>query len=269
MIYANPVESELASGRFYDRLGVPFYLSPDKLQSDYAPVRFERELRLFRRYVPAGAVLDVGCSTGGFLFQLNARFPGAYRVLGMDVASAALEYARSRGLDVRHEPFVDYDFAGQCFDAVTFWAVLEHLVAPQPFLRKAASLLKAGGHCFILVPNMGSLAVRCLGAKYRYIFPDHVNYFTADTLRKFVETEPALELVRLTQSHFNPAVIVKDLRGRQTRVSDAERANLLKRTTAYKQSPWLKPLHWAYRLAEAGLVQAGVADNLVAVLRKS
>src|SRR5216117_3295757 len=78
MVYANPVEPELASGQFYDRIGVPFYLSPDKLEGDYAPVRFERELRLFRRYCPGGAALDVGCSTGAFLFQLNNRYPGDY-----------------------------------------------------------------------------------------------------------------------------------------------------------------------------------------------
>src|SRR6266511_3230345 len=63
MVYANPVEAELASGKFYDRLGMAFYLSPDKLEGDYAPVRFERELRLVRRFCQAGDVLDVGCST--------------------------------------------------------------------------------------------------------------------------------------------------------------------------------------------------------------
>src|SRR5256885_4874401 len=70
MVYANPIELELASGKFYDRLGAPFYLSPNKLESDYAPVRFERELRLFRAYCQGGTVLDVGCSTGAFLCQL-------------------------------------------------------------------------------------------------------------------------------------------------------------------------------------------------------
>lgn len=41
---------------------------------------------------------------------------------------------------------------------------------PKLFLQKAASILKPGGLCFILVPNMNSLAIRLLGAKYRYIF---------------------------------------------------------------------------------------------------
>lgn len=268
MIYANPIESELASGKFYDRLSVPFYLSPDKLQSDYAPVRFERELRLFRSYTRAGAVLDVGCSTGGFLFQLKTRFPGAYSVTGMDVASAALDYAHSQGLEVLHESFLDFDFVDRRFDAVTFWAVLEHLSEPTRFLQKAASILRPGGHCFILVPNMNSLAVRLLGPKYRYIFPDHVNYFTSGTLKRFVGNEPALKIVRLTLMHFNPVVILKDFRGSPTRVTDAERASLLKRTTAYKQNPLLKPLQWAYHMVEAGLVRSRLADNLVVILCK-
>ena len=79
MIYINPVSDEMASGRFYDEAGTDYYLSPDKLESDYADVRFERELRLFRRHCPGGSVLDVGCSSGAFLFQLRKRWPAAYR----------------------------------------------------------------------------------------------------------------------------------------------------------------------------------------------
>src|ERR1700753_4039296 len=66
MIYMNPVPAEMATGLFYDRAGSE-YLSPEKLESDYAEVRFERELRLFRKYCRKGAVLDVGCSSGAFL----------------------------------------------------------------------------------------------------------------------------------------------------------------------------------------------------------
>ena len=65
MVFADPVAEEFASGAFYHERR--FYLSASKLKSDYAPVRFERELRLFRAWCPAGAVLDVGCSTGAFL----------------------------------------------------------------------------------------------------------------------------------------------------------------------------------------------------------
>ena len=42
MIYANPIEEGWATGLFYDQLAAPFYLSPDKVESDYSPVRFTR-----------------------------------------------------------------------------------------------------------------------------------------------------------------------------------------------------------------------------------
>src|SRR5438552_10165860 len=86
MIYANPVSAEFASGEYYDRAGSGYYLSRSKLESDYSNVRFERELHLFRNYCAAGSVLDVGCSSGAFLFQLNQRFPGDYHILGTDVS---------------------------------------------------------------------------------------------------------------------------------------------------------------------------------------
>src|SRR5580704_2826567 len=77
MIYANPVESKMALGSFYEDAGRE-YLASDKVSSDYADVRFERELRLFRSHCSCGSVLDVGCSSGGFLYQLNKRYANEY-----------------------------------------------------------------------------------------------------------------------------------------------------------------------------------------------
>jgi len=266
MIYANPVPAQFASGAHYDRLGADYYLSPAKLESDYAEVRFERELRRFRQHCAAGAVLDVGCSSGAFLYRLNQRFPGCYQVLGTDVSGAPLDYAESRGVPVMRGEFPAQPFAEKKFDAVTFWAVLEHLLEPKRFVEKAWSILRPGGLCFVLVPNMKSLAVRVLGARYRYIYPQHLNYFTSTTLRRLVETRFSVIDVRPT--HFNPIVIWQDWRRGGQEVPNAERAALLKRTTNYKQNPLLGPVKGLYHFVETALATAGLADNLVAVLRK-
>ncbi len=264
MVFANPVPAEMG-GEFYNNLATPFYLSPEKLESDYASVRFERELRLFQRFCPQGMILDVGCSTGAFLFQLKSR--GNYQVIGTDISKPALDYARSRDLEIIGNSFPGHNFGEMRFDAITFWAVIEHLLEPEKFLRKAAMLLKSGGHCFILVPNMKSLAVRLLGAKYRYIFPQHLNYFTAKTLKRFVLTED-FEIVASGSMHFNPIVIWQDFRRKGEFVPDEQRAALLKRTTAYKQNPVLKPVKIIYHLTENILSRLNLADNLFIVLRK-
>ena len=166
MTYADPVEEQFVSGVYYDRAGSSYYLSREKLESDYAPVRFERELRLFLKYAQNGSVLDVGCSSGAFLFQLKQRFPNAFRLLGMDASGPPLDYAESRGIPVCRGDFLEHDFGEASFDAVTFWAVLEHLPDPKSFLAKAISILKPGGYALVLVPNMSSLAVRILQSRH-------------------------------------------------------------------------------------------------------
>jgi 2-polyprenyl-3-methyl-5-hydroxy-6-metoxy-1,4-benzoquinol methylase len=264
MVFVRDVPAEMA-GKYYDNLGTPFYLSPEKLESDYASVRFERELRVFQKYCSKGSVLDVGCSTGAFLYQLKAR--GNYTVTGTDISHPALEYARGLGLNIVSDSFLGHDFRDRKFDAITFWAVLEHLLQPRRYLSEAAAVLKPGGHCFILVPNLTSLAVGLAGTRYRYIFPQHVNYFTATTLAEFARREN-FEIVRRGSMHFNPVVIWQDMRGKGGYVPDAERAALLKRTTAWKKSSAMKPVKLFYGAAEKLLGALNLADNLFVVLQK-
>lgn len=264
MTYMNPIPAEMASGDFYDQAGDE-YLTPEKIASDYADVRFERELKLFRARCPRGAVLDVGCSSGAFLYQLQKRFPGDYNVLGTDVSSAPLAHAASMGVPIVRGSFLGQSF-DQKFDAVTFWAVMEHLATPKEFLQKAVSLLKPGGHCFILTPNLDSLAVRLLRGKYRYIFAEHLNYFTPKTMRRFVGAE--LEVVKIKSTHFNPLVIAQDFRAGERPVPRAERVRLLKQTTGYKNSRWLWPVKIGYHAAEALLSAGRLADNIAIVGRR-
>ena len=266
MLYVADAAPEFACGRHYE--SSDYHLWPDKLASDYSPVRFERELRIFREFCRGGEVLDVGCSTGAFLFQLQSQFPQKYSGTGMDVATAPLNYAETRSIRVIREPFLDHDFGEQRFDAVTFWAVIEHLAEPKQFLNRAADLLKPGGHCLILVPNMRSLAVRLLGLRYRYIMPEHLNYFTAKTLLRFVQTEPRFQLRTRRSTHFNPLVILRDFNNHADPVDPTARARLLHKTTALKQSRLLFGPRFLYRACERLLGHFHLADNLVIVLQR-
>lgn len=257
----------MVSGAFYDAAGTDYYLAPAKLESDYADVRFERELRLLRRHCTRGAMLDVGCSSGAFLFQVQKRWPNDYQILGTDVSGPALDYAESRGVPVQRGDFLSADFQGRRFDAITFWATLEHLAAPRHFLDRAHALLKPGGVCVALTPNLQSLAARLLGVKYRYVYPQHLNYFSAQTLAQLGQAV-GFEIVATHFSHFNPVVVWQDWRQGEREVSNAERGELLKQTTALKQKPWLKPVKWFYGLTERVLGSVGLADNVVVIFRK-
>lgn len=268
MCFANPVEGHYADGAFYNQVAGSYQLSTEKVQSDFAPVRFARERRTFHRYCHSGSVLDVGCSTGGFLASLETHYPGDYELLGTDVAEQSLDHAERQRIPICRGSFLDADFGGKRFAAITFWAVLEHLAEPQSFLRKAATLLEPGGHVFVLVPNMKSLAVRTLGPRYRYIMPEHLNYFTPASLIRLVARAPDLEVVELSTSHFNPVVLWQDWRHPVDRVPDRVRATLLQRTTRWKEDPRWRPARWIYSAVEGCLGKMGLADNIVVVLHR-
>jgi SAM-dependent methyltransferase len=264
MVYANPVPRPLVNGEFYDASSA-YYLSPEKLGADYAVSRFMRELRIFRRFCVKGRVLDVGCSSGAFLWNLQRAYPGDYEALGMDASGAPLDYAEGQGVPVLRGDFLNAKLADASFDAIVFWATLEHLGSPRDFLDRACNLLKPGGLVFALVPNFASLATRVLGRRYRYIYEQHLNYFDRRTLAMLLS---GMEVKEIISTHFNPVVIWKDLRGGAREVSGEERAQLLQRTTQYKESPWLAPARWGYQLIELGLGKLFLADNITIVAQK-
>jgi SAM-dependent methyltransferase len=265
MIFASPVAESYVNGSFYEDAGRPFYLSPEKLAGDYSPVRFTRELRLFRQACASGKVLDVGCSNGAFLFQLGQRFPDDYQLFGTDVSSPALDFAESKGIRTIQSDFLADDFPGHGFDAITLWAVLEHVSEPARFIRQAARFLRPSGVCIVLVPNWHSLARRVLNARYRYILGQHLNYFGERTLRRLVASH--FEVVRIVYTHFNPFVIKEDLRGAREPTS-AERAQLLQKTNRLKvgKGGFLKA---GYNAVEATLSMFHLTDNVALVLRKA
>ncbi|HTG44637.1 MAG TPA: class I SAM-dependent methyltransferase [Verrucomicrobiae bacterium] len=266
MVFAEEAGAQFANGTFYEQAGSEFYASEEKLAGDYSPVRYRREINFLRKHCSQGRVLDVGCSTGGFLYYLQKSFPHDYAICGNDVATCALEYAASQGVPVLRQAFALIN-TPEPFDAICFWAVLEHLAHPSQFLKKAHGLLSEGGHCFVLVPNIASLATRILGPKYRYILPQHLNYFSIRTLGRLA-ADCGFRVERATTMHFNPAVILQDLRSSNGMVADAERARLLVKTNRLKANPRLTPLRWCYAACEAVLGRTGLADNIAMVLIK-
>ncbi len=166
--------------------------------------------------------------------------------------------------------FLTAELGESAFSAVTFWAILEHLLDPAAFLAKAARILRPGGICCVLVPNFRSLAVRFLG----YQYPLH----SAATRQLFHRVNaasprknriPKLKVIHTASLHFNPLVILQDWRSQGKAVSDQDRARLLRRTTGYKQNRYLKPVKRVLSVAEFTLGKMFLADNLVVVMRRT
>lgn len=145
-------------------------------QGEFKPLHDLNPLRLefvaSRAPLEAKDVLDVGCG-GGILSEAMAR-RGA-RVLGIDLAQAALEVAELHALDVgvaiqyRLESAEELArTAPASFDVITCMEMLEHVPAPESVIEALARLVRPGGDVFISTINRTPKAfmLAIVGAEY-------------------------------------------------------------------------------------------------------
>ena len=165
---------------------------------DYRVERFGRErvtlMAANLTTVETPRYLDVGCSTG---FVVEAARDTGWDAVGIDLNPSAIEFGRTRGLNLRSVALDDAGFEPASFHAVSLFDVLEHLPDPVRTLRACTRLLKRDGILFLYVPNYDSASRLLMGKDAHFIWPTHhLNYYTPATIRD-VMTREGLETVFL------------------------------------------------------------------------
>lgn len=142
--------------------------------------------RAVRRCRDGGTLLDVGCSTGGFLNEL--RQASGWQVAGVEVNAQAVAYARQvLGLTVHHGDLITLDLSPQTYNVVTMWDVIEHVPDPLDTLQVIARLLKPGGVLLLSTPNARAWQARLWGKCWcGWDVPRHLNVFTLSTLNQLL-----------------------------------------------------------------------------------
>ena len=138
-------------------------------------------------FARGGTILDIGCGIG--LFLREAKFRG-WHVHGIDVSPFAVSYARQElGLEtVKQMDVENLDYDHDSMDAVTLYHVIEHVISPRSLLESIRGILKKGGLLFIEAPDISSRRARRAGLNWKYIkVPEHLNYFSAETLSRLLE----------------------------------------------------------------------------------
>lgn len=155
-------------------------------------------LRATGAIAPGMRVLDVGASSGAWLEVAAA---AGLEAVGVELGEATAAGARARGLDVRTGTLEQAvaapgGLAGQRFDLITFWDVLEHVPDPRQELRLAHGLLAPGGRVAATFPNVEGLYPRLT---YRLLarrtgvweypeLPVHLYDFSPRTARRLLES---------------------------------------------------------------------------------
>lgn len=152
------------------------------------------------------SVLEVGCGDGSFLKSIT-QISGP--ILGVEPAEKTADIARKQGINVVSLLVVeDTKIDKQDFDCFFLFHVLEHVPNILPFLRGIRNNLREGA--------VGCVEIPCTEAafeaeRYGDYMPDHMSYFTAQTLRKALEISgfEVLEMERNWQGEHLVAYVKK------------------------------------------------------------
>jgi SAM-dependent methyltransferase len=123
--------------------------------------------------VTSGKLLDVGAQKGEFLWFMQR---AGWDVQGVEMDS---KVPNPGGMPIHYGDFLAMDFGDEKFDAITLWAVLEHVYNPAMFIEKASALLKPGGRLVVLVTNLHSIQARYYQADD---YPRHLTLFTRNSI---------------------------------------------------------------------------------------
>ena len=138
-------------------------------------------------------ILDVGCGTGNLMVELVERFAqrgGTVLPMGIEVSKTL-----SAKANTRFEPFggsVVFAnalegaklFEEGSVDLVVMHSFLEHEARPKVLLEQLRSALTPDGLVVVKVPNFACWNRVLRGGRWcGFRYPDHVNYFTPETLR--------------------------------------------------------------------------------------
>jgi len=131
-------------------------------------------------------VLDAGCGVGyssAFIAESGAR-----RVVGVDISSEAIQYAREHyklnNLEFEVMDCTSLGFLNESFDFVCSLDVIEHLDDTAKYLSEIHRVLKTGGIYYLSTPNRNATSLK--GKKPSWAF--HVKEFSLHELREVLGT---------------------------------------------------------------------------------
>jgi SAM-dependent methyltransferase len=119
-------------------------------------------------------ILDVGAGIGTFVEEAQAR---GWNATGVEPSNTAVIRAKSRGITVIHGTAASLP-AGEFFDVVTAWDVIEHILEPADFISELSNRLLASGWLVLETGNYQSIARIKLGKEWWLWNPDHRWYFS-------------------------------------------------------------------------------------------
>lgn len=150
--------------------------------------------------VQGGTLLDIGCSSGGFLRTLKG---ADWKLYGIEISPEEARRAEaSSGAQVFVGGILNAPFSEASFDVITGFHVLEHVSDPNHVIENMWKWLKPGGILYLHVPNIEALEARIFRSYwYGLELPRHSYHFSPISLSRLFAHFQFDEILLGTLSH--------------------------------------------------------------------
>lgn len=149
---------------------------------------FKRFLKHFVRFdtdvlpdLPRGTMLEIGCASGSFMYQMAQK---GWRVEGIEPDPNASAAARNLGFNVHTGALETAPEKDSLYDLVVGWMVLEHLHEPIFALKRLHCWTKPSGWLVFSVPNAASWEFKWFRESwYALQLPTHTFHYNPKTIK--------------------------------------------------------------------------------------
>lgn len=153
----------------------------------------QRRFDMLKPMLPNKKLLDFGCGAAGLL---NKARHLADTVAGIELERRVREY-----WDGQITIYPDTESAGERYDLITAFHVVEHLADPRVMLKTLANMLADNGRILIEVPSSEDVLLTLYDSdafqRFTY-WSQHLFLFNAETLRRLAE-QAGLRIVAIRQ----------------------------------------------------------------------
>ncbi len=146
---------------------------------------------------PKTTLLDVGAGTGDFVLAARKR---GWQAEGVEPMEIARDNAKAKGVTLKKELAL---LAGQEFQVITLWHVLEHLPDLDAQIDRILSHLEPDGSLILALPNFKSWDARHYKTYWAaYDVPRHLWHFSRKSVKRLFRAK-GFEVTRVTPLWFD------------------------------------------------------------------
>lgn len=181
LVFSREILPDSVLEKLYCESKVIFSEYTDTIRKDYW-----KPLEKFSNILNKGTALEIGCSTGFFLEELQKR--GFKEVYGCEPSIEARNMSASSVKQNIHTGFFTNEvYKDNSFDLICCFQTLDHLSDPMGMLKTCYKKLKPGGLIYIIIHNIDGFQAKLFGEKSPIIDVEHIYLFNPKTISLAVE----------------------------------------------------------------------------------